>query len=253
MTVGTHSLRKTGFLFAIFGIQNQYIDSGKRPFCQTTRKIQPIEDVALLKSARHHEKTDTSPYHQDALTLYADLKRQPNMLKLNKVSSWEPIWVEDVNFRRNMDESTSTDMNIVEVATFFVEKELRINVSKSSFDGIILAATAQEKKVGMEEEFMQLTVDVPEYKKNRLWEMTQRSVITILHVPASSDMDLGKNKYMSLHPSFCQDTDFWFISFQMPTKKRTTKETTETMPRRGRRRGKGRYTALSATISTGMS
>lgn len=259
MTIGTHSLRKTGFLFAIFGIQNRYDQSGQRSFAQSTRTLQPIEDVALLKSARHHCKTDTSTYHQDALTLYADLRRQPTLRKLNMVSNWEPIWVEDVDFRKNTDESTSTDMNIVQVANFFVEKELNISVNKPSFDGIIVSAMAKKKPLTEEEAFEQLVSQLEsklgEEDKKKLWAYFQKKVVTVLHVPASAGMDLGEYKAFFVSRRAVQAfslTGLSFFLFQMTMKKTTptTKETTETTPRKEKGRGKGRSMALSATPTT---
>ena len=193
MTIGTHTLRKTGFLFAIFGVQTKYISTGMRPFSQTTRTIDPIEDIALLKSARHKAKTDTSSYHIDALTLYSDLQRQPTLLALNQVSSWEPIWVEDLDCRRNIDESTSTDMNIIDVAKFFVEKEVNINVINSTFNGILERALAKKIPLSLEEEFAQLTMSLPAFEAKRLWEMFQEKTITVLHVPVPANMEIGQN------------------------------------------------------------
>jgi hypothetical protein len=234
MTVGTHSLRKTGFLFAIFGIQNRYHESGVRPFVQSNPKNQPIEDVALLKSARHHAKTDTSTYHQDALTLYADYRRQPHLRDLNRVSGWESIWVANVDHRKNTDDTTSTDMNIIDVATFFVKKELGINITQTTFDGIMVAAEAKGKKLSLEQEFEELFGNHCDAEKAKIWAWGKDKKIVYIRVHTSADMEIGKktwrNRFSITH--FIAHSILGLLqTMTMTITAKATMEMTETMPR----------------------
>ncbi|GAX11333.1 hypothetical protein FisN_22Lu001, partial [Fistulifera solaris] len=82
-TVGTHTLRKTGFLFAVHGVLTMYNVSGRRS--TNMPLLQPMDDDAICCAARHDKSTKTHALdgkYDDNIEVLAD-DYVENELKVN--------------------------------------------------------------------------------------------------------------------------------------------------------------------------
>ena len=87
--LGTHTLRKTGYLFAVWGIATKY-DSYRR----IGKKIAltEVDYDSVLRAARHKTMTNASKYVLDACTLF-ELVQAERFQEDQKVSHWNAMLV----------------------------------------------------------------------------------------------------------------------------------------------------------------
>jgi hypothetical protein len=83
--IGTHILRKTAYLFAIFGCHLYKGKKGNEP--------DEIDRSTILMSARHKDLKCITKYILDCTTVWAALKRT-NSLDKHRVSAWESIHIQ---------------------------------------------------------------------------------------------------------------------------------------------------------------
>lgn len=146
MTIGTHTLRKTAFLFAIFGILTQYDTTGRRPYDPSSRAdLQPLEDMALLNAARHHASTDTRMYYQDAMTRFGDMSFDEDVRFENRVSPWMSIYASEEAHSVNNNLRTRTDLDVDRLAESYVKIELGIHLKDFTFSEVMRVALLLKK------------------------------------------------------------------------------------------------------------
>ena len=86
LRVGTHTLRKTGYLFAIWGVKNKYstIDGG--------RIISDVEYSEILRAARHKTISNATGYIVDAGTVY-EMVQNERFQDEQRVCQWRSVFV----------------------------------------------------------------------------------------------------------------------------------------------------------------
>ncbi len=97
---GTHTCRKTGYLFAVWG-------GGSFE--------------SIMSSARHSDINTAKKYERDAKYLLEVAKINGFALK-GTVSIWKPIFIESVQLGRSIGERTATTKSLLELATNWLAK-----------------------------------------------------------------------------------------------------------------------------------
>jgi hypothetical protein len=152
-TVGTHTLRKTGYMFAVFGIQYRYESTGRRrtDVTQGNLKIQPLEDDALGKSARHKTLAHASVYMQNCLNKWESSGFHSDLWCDNKVSAWKPIYYgAGNNVRRNDDPHSRTNLTLPELAGWYIETVLGFAADYSWRDALAKADNHTSNKTAFQ-------------------------------------------------------------------------------------------------------
>ncbi|KAL7562739.1 hypothetical protein ACA910_013241 [Epithemia clementina (nom. ined.)] len=132
-TIGTHTLRKTGYIFAIFGILYRYESTGRRRthMAQPLLQLQPLEDDALSKSARHKSLKQAALYYQNCLNKWEDCGfHNSDLWPDYKVSPWMSVYYSTGRkTRRNENPRSRTTKTIIELANWYVTKSLGFSAS----------------------------------------------------------------------------------------------------------------------------
>jgi hypothetical protein len=117
--IGTHILRKTAYLFAIFGCLLYNLQKGKN-------QPDEIDKTTILLSARHRDLNCITKYVLDCTTVWAALKRM-NSLDQHRVSAWESIHVQTHPTMQSIaTECTRFQKPITELASDYVYNTLGI-------------------------------------------------------------------------------------------------------------------------------
>jgi len=126
ITLGTHTLRKTGYLFAVWGVTMMV---------HLADKEKPISDIMyanILMSARHRSIKNAATYMLDNSTLYGMVKEE-RFQHLQKVGPWQPIHITTPFMAASVTiHSAVFQQDLPEMAIFFFEKELQLPLSASS-------------------------------------------------------------------------------------------------------------------------
>ncbi len=127
--LGTHTLRKTAYLFAVFGIMLRYEVTGRASTTGDLKvtAIQSLEGDALAKAGRHASTENASLYYMGALQQWQSSGvHKPRVWRTHKVSEWKSIFISVNACPPNMDAPSQTDMSLAELATWYVKQELKI-------------------------------------------------------------------------------------------------------------------------------
>ena len=157
-TVGTHTLRKTGYLFAVWGILYTYERQGRRPWSRWNGgaerlPIQPLEDDALAKAARHKDMNSAKVYYQDAVSRYDDVTK-PAVWAAECVSQWKAIFVATQAANYSSSLSTRTEKTLAELVPWYVQAELKLNTTEFDFYSAISHSCNLKTPQTLNEELM---------------------------------------------------------------------------------------------------
>ena len=112
-------------MFAVFGILYRYESTGRRrtDMSQPLLQIQPLEDDALSKSARHKTIQQATHYYQNCLSKWEDCGfHVTDMWPLYKCSPWKSIFYASGKYaRKNPNASTRTNKAVTELADWYVK------------------------------------------------------------------------------------------------------------------------------------
>uniref|UniRef100_A0A7S1YFQ7 Uncharacterized protein n=1 Tax=Grammatophora oceanica TaxID=210454 RepID=A0A7S1YFQ7_9STRA len=180
--VGTHTLRKTAYFFAVFGILYKYEVTGRRitGSMADSRHIQPLEDDALGKAARHKAIKNATLYFGAVLTRWEDLgfkTTEPSggeQWQHNKVSEWKGVFYGVGPVRGNEDVATQTTMPLVSLASWYVTTELDISI-ETEFGPAIVHACFKPPNRAASERLVQL------FESSSSWSAADRSMAMQLH------------------------------------------------------------------------
>jgi hypothetical protein len=112
--IGTHILRKTAYLMAVWGFRQSH----------DGRKAQDWAQVSIFKSARHATAKSAAVYIKDADTLYKLVTREKHTER-HRVSDWAPIHMEQMSqFRSILTTSSKYQRPIKELADWYVVERL---------------------------------------------------------------------------------------------------------------------------------
>jgi hypothetical protein len=132
--VGTHTLRKTAYLFAVFGVMARYEGTGRHPtnLHPNNLSIHFMEMDTMLKGARHLDFNSASTYFSNAYSKWFEHGiHEVEEWRFHKVSPWKPCYYESgAGDRINENLTTRTELNTQELAHWFVKEELGISVDE---------------------------------------------------------------------------------------------------------------------------
>lgn len=132
--MGTHTLRKTGYHFAVYGVLYKYDRTGRRD-CSVRDKdenmVQQMEDDAITKSARHKGQSCATIYFGIVMTNWtANGSHRPRVWAVQKVSEWQSIYLgSGQNYARNSDYPTQWTDSVYSLSHWFLQKELNVPVA----------------------------------------------------------------------------------------------------------------------------
>lgn len=123
--VGTHTLRKTGYLMAVWGtfIRNRDTEKGK------SKEIGAIESMAILLSARHSKSSNSANFYiQDCVSMWHLMMSKKNQRERNRVSPFLEINIarNAENFHQLNEESKPFQLPIVDQAHHYIDNIVRI-------------------------------------------------------------------------------------------------------------------------------
>jgi hypothetical protein len=125
--IGTHILRKTAYLFAVFGCKMFPVKND--PLRKDALNADSIDRSDILAGARHLDIKCICRDVLDAGTLYSGLKRTGN-LDDHRVSPWEPIHVSThASWEQRCTNSTRFQVPLATLASKFAESDLGITPS----------------------------------------------------------------------------------------------------------------------------
>ncbi len=123
--LGTHTLRKTGYLFAVWGVLKNL---GKIS-ADAVAGISSLPEICLcdiLKSARHKTMQNAGTYQKDASTLLSMVLRQ-SYPEQHRVSVWESIHIEAVDTMANITALSSLRQKpLSQLAVHYVNEILQL-------------------------------------------------------------------------------------------------------------------------------
>lgn len=180
MTVGTHTLRKTGFLFAVFGVLTEYKLTGRRS--QSGQALlQPLDDSAICCAARHQHSTKTHAYYQDASTRFVEYQMDPQLAEENRVAPWQPNFVQNDITRKTFSLDGKYDDSLEKLADDYVKKELNVDVEKvknityAQLIGLAVGSKSKLNSKTTKEKFDERAVGVPEEQQLSLWSCVKEA------------------------------------------------------------------------------
>lgn len=146
MTVGTHTLRKTGFLFAVFGTLTRYKNTNI--YDTKKKKLLPMDDCAISSAARHDKKTDPQMYYLDAMTRYEECEMDEKLAIANYVAPWKSNFVHCDTTRTTLSLDSRYGKAIHHLADDYVARELLVDAEQAQFVTYAKLIThAFEKKI----------------------------------------------------------------------------------------------------------
>ena len=92
---GTHILRKTAYLFAIFGVMESYGSNGIVATTTSNNCVDGISLANIMSSARHKSVVNAQTYAMDAVNHFQGIQTcgDPVLRDLNAYRQWHPIHV----------------------------------------------------------------------------------------------------------------------------------------------------------------
>jgi hypothetical protein len=155
--IGTHLLRKTGFLFAKWGFSLHFTTNA-----DIAKELPIMEVASILLSARHKSSESTATYLDDCGTLEAHVLRDPINRERHRVGRWEPIHMTALpSFASLLLESRRHQRPLPALAHWYVDKMCGGPGNTEQFS----VARIHEKATGYQPSF-----SVEEELKTRLFE-----------------------------------------------------------------------------------
>ena len=132
--VGTHTMRKTAYLFAVFSVLSKYDLQGRSVIRDGAYRIQPLEMDDIEKAARHGNHQSSSIYFAANSNKYERFGPSNDaQWPHHRVSPWKSVFYcsskSKESYEANEDLTTRTDWPIIKIAHWFVREELEITTS----------------------------------------------------------------------------------------------------------------------------
>ena len=156
--VGTHTMRKTAYLFAVFAVLSKYDRLGRHVGDGPT-KMQALELDDIEKAARHGSHSNSSLYFSSHTNKYEKVGPRTRHWAFHKVSPWKSCFAgvsKDKNrYEENEDWTTRTDMDICELSRWFVNEELGITAQNwDPIKALEVACNLPEKRTAVFSSFV---------------------------------------------------------------------------------------------------
>jgi hypothetical protein len=142
--IGTHTLRKTGYLFSVFGVMRYNgvnMSDRTRNVENSTANLQMAN---ILKSARHATVQNASVYLQDIGTMYEAIQKERNP-HVHRVGEWCSIFIRDIRTFRSI--STGSHLrrkNLPTLAAHFVLEKHQVPTDGTMIISQVLALVLNE-------------------------------------------------------------------------------------------------------------
>jgi hypothetical protein len=172
--LGTHTLRKTGYLFAYWGVMGAKFWRQAEP---TDKNVPELALSNIMKAARHRTVANAGSYQQDAATVLAIIEREQHP-EMQRVSRWESIYLNE-NGNANYVNAASLVFQkpLVELADYFFVECLHLKSANSDIStlmGLICSIRPIQSK---EDQLMKLLEKyVPDALKNEAIELLAGSI-----------------------------------------------------------------------------
>jgi len=243
MTVGTHTLRKTGFLFAVFGVLTEYNVTGRRSRTSLP-EIQPMEDSAICCAARHKATTKPHAYYQDAKTRFIEYQMDPQLAEENRVAPWKANFVQNETIRKTLSLDGKYDDSIEKLADDYVKKELKVDVEKvknvTIAQLLLLSIKTNLTRKSDADEFNELTVALTDAEKEQLERHIERRIENYrLHFAGAIEDKRGGGEltFVAFSSSVCLSHIVFDLNLQVVIKDSKPVATARQMPQRKSQRG----------------
>lgn len=130
-SLGTHTLRKTGYLFAVWGVLRMLgVKTHER--VMNMAKLPDLQLGNILKSARHKTLGNAATYQKDCHTQLCMVLRE-RYSEIHAVGSWDCCFIETLDTARTITlPSKPYQKPLPELAIFFVEKILDLKVERTT-------------------------------------------------------------------------------------------------------------------------
>jgi integrase len=160
--LGTHVLRKTGYLFATWGSYNSfYTPSGEVSSIEDVDKVPLLQLGNIMSSARHSSISNAMTYQRDCAGMLASVQRLPNKYK-HRVSPWESILITTLcNMRKLTKPIEQYQQDITDLSTFYVSKILNVSIDRYTTirDVLDLTTALPVRSVGLVDELRKHLLD----------------------------------------------------------------------------------------------
>jgi hypothetical protein len=141
---GTHILRKTGYLFAIFGTLTQLGDGHRQ--ATNTFSTDGISLSDIMDSARHKSFTNAATYAKDGVMTYHAIKlggAGSDYAIANRCLEWKPIHAHNLlSLERVTPHSDFVDQPLQFCAKWFYKTKLRLTTASTVITAITAAANS---------------------------------------------------------------------------------------------------------------
>ena len=174
--LGTHTLRKTGYLFALWGVLK---DMGIDRKVVMNPVLPEVHIANILGSARHSTIVNAATYQKDSATLWAYVRRG-NFSALQNVSHWENILIVSMESLRIIILPTSKWVRpLPELSQYFVEVMLGTKSHKTvSYKHVLQLSLSIVPKIEITSALqVLLSKCVSSDVSRQITEMFQRAVI----------------------------------------------------------------------------
>lgn len=129
--LGTHTLRKTGYLFAVWGVLKR-INANTLERLEAFQKLPDLLLSQILSSARHKSVTNASTYQMDSATLYAMVIRENNE-EHHRISNWTSICFTSVDNARTITQPSAIYQQPLHLLSIFYMEiivQLKVDTKK---------------------------------------------------------------------------------------------------------------------------
>ena len=132
--VGTHTMRKTAYLFAVFSVLSKYDMQGRSVMRDGAYRIQPLEMDDIEKAARHGNHQSSAIYFAANSNKYERFGPSNDaQWPHHRVSPWKSVFYcaskSKDSYEANEDLTTRTDWPITKIAHWFLREELGVTTS----------------------------------------------------------------------------------------------------------------------------
>jgi len=209
-TFGTHIMRKTAYLFAIWGVLKEQSSS--------LEAVEPLCMAAIMKSARHSALCNAGTYAKDSISLFEWCRRTRSSIN-NDVCTWRDIHIESSEpFVATTVQSRVYQGTLSEVSEWYFRKFLLlVDDSLLTVQDFLNVAFQRKPEESAEKQLLgKLHSHVPPAYLNELLELLQaykremRESLALSTTPTMGNTkkppptDIGKDIIPSTKTSSCE-------------------------------------------------
>jgi hypothetical protein len=171
--LGTHTLRKTGYLFAIWGVL-RFLGYNRENMGTNIPSVPELALANILKSARHKTIANACTYARDSATHLAMVNRE-RFSEQHTVSPWESIFLLAMDTAYTITSASRVfQKDIPDMAVYYVTKILFLDVTTMSINSILeFARQTVDKKTELDRLKELLVESVPDGLAKKIIALVQ--------------------------------------------------------------------------------